>query len=63
MQDTVTTGVCGSISERTLNWARNHDWGVDAYLFEGVIGGLYDSLTDDDVCFDNRADLREWAGY
>lgn len=53
-----------TITQSTLEWARSHDWGKDAYLAQGAIGGLYEGETGrEDVTFTSRDALRAWAGY
>lgn len=58
------------ITTKTLAWAKQHDWGFDAYLQDGKICGLRNEYTlngvfhkGEPLSFDSRSDLRGWAGY
>ena len=53
-----------------LKWARQHDWGKDAYLDDGVLCGLIDAWINADgethkseVRFSDFREMRVWAGY
>jgi hypothetical protein len=62
------------ITETTLAWARQHDWGRNAFLFAHpftkALCGLRDvqvhrdgTVTDTETFFTSRRALRAWAGY
>lgn len=58
------------ITETTLQWAKSHDWGIYAFLFDGVLCGLIDvqvhkngTVTESYKRFTSRRALRAWAGY
>lgn len=53
-----------------LNWCRQHDWGVDAYLVGDQIAGIRDYYEENGVAVPCEtvlpADMkviRDWAGY
>ncbi len=56
---------------KTLAWCRDHDWGADARLEDGVIVNLLDATTaaggsivrEKRVSFSDRRALHDWAGY
>lgn len=60
-----------AITQQTVDWCRQHDWGKDAYLACGRVFGLvdewYDPTTGDVyrglVDFGSRRKLLTWAGY
>lgn len=58
------------MNEKNLNWAKQHDWGQDAFLENGTIKNLLHSWRDRDGNFQEEScefsdfkALREWAGY
>ena len=58
------------ITQATLVWAKSHNWGVYAFLFNGVLCGLIDvqvhkdgTVTESYKRFTSRRALRAWAGY
>ena len=61
-----------NITEKTLNWARQHDWGLNAQLSaSGVLHNLEDTSYNSDtevrstelISFTDRQELFAWAGY
>jgi hypothetical protein len=62
--------VMTQVTEKTLAWARQHDWGRNAKLINGVIFGLDEHSVDTngqshhkEARFTTVEELRMWAGY
>ena len=45
-----------------LRFARLHDWGRDAYIYDGAVM-IHDSMEDKLLAFADIKILRDWAGY